>query len=232
MSEYLSVIELTPPAVVTPIKRSANYAVNACGREVEIIRGQDFGKLPNCKTPILFKAGAEKIVWTYGVETHYILEKEIEDAENGFFFYRFKCEFWKNGIHITDGCGSSNTRERRNGSASGFDNANATLKLAKKRALVDGALLIGQLSGMFTQDLENENFTDAANVYFAKTPDAPITSKQVTYFYAAAGRAGLSKTEAKAFLEKHGYKSAKEIVSKDFDAIIEDLAKYKEDINE
>lgn len=232
MSEYLSVIDMTPPAVVTPIKRSANYSVNVCGRELEIVRDVDFGKIPNTKTPVLYKAGAERIVWAYGVETRYTLENAIEDYENGFFFYRFKCEFWKNGIHITDGVGSSNSRERKNGNASGFDVANTCLKIAKKRALVDGAILIGQLSGMFTQDLENENFTDAANVYFAKTPDAPITSKQVTYFCAAAGRAGLSKTEAKAFLEKHGYKYAKEIVSKDFDAIIEDLAKYKEDINE
>ena len=38
MSEYLSVIDMTPPAVVTPIKRSANYNVNVCGREIEIKR--------------------------------------------------------------------------------------------------------------------------------------------------------------------------------------------------
>lgn len=229
MSEYLSVIDLTPPAVVAPIKRSANYAVNVCGREMELSRDVDFGKIPGTKTPVLYKAGAERIVWAYGVETRYSLETAIEDYESGFFFYRFKCEFWKNGIHITDGVGSSNSRERKNGSASGFDVANTCLKIAKKRALVDGAILIGQLSGMFTQDLENENFTDSANVYFAKTPDAPITPKQVTYFYAAAGRAGLSKTDAKAFLESRGYKSAKEIISKDFDNIIEALANYKED---
>ena len=229
MSEYLSVIDMTPPAVVTPIKRSANYSVNVCGRELTIVRDVDFGKIPNTKTPVLYKAGAERIVWAYGVETRYTLENAIEDYENGFFFYRFKCEFWKNGIHITDGVGSSNSRERKNGSASGFDVANTCLKIAKKRALVDGAILIGQLSGMFTQDLENENFTDSSSVYFAKKPEDPITQKQVTYFYAAAGRAGLSKTEAKAFLESKGYKSAKEIISKDFDSIIEDLGNYKED---
>ena len=132
-------------------------------------------------------------------------------------------------MHITDGYGSSNSRERKNGSASGFDSANSTVKLAKKRALVDGAILIGQLSSMFTQDLENENFTESASVYFSKKPEEPITAKQVTYFYAAAGRAGLSKNTAKAFLESHGYKSAKEILSKDFDKLIEDIGNFKED---
>ena len=229
MSEYLSVIDVTPPAVVTPIKRSDNYSVNICGRELKIVRDVDFGKIAGTKTPVLYKAGAERIVWAYGVETRYTLETAIEDYENGFFFYRFKCEFWKNGMHITDGVGSSNSRERKNGSASGFDVANTCLKIAKKRALVDGAILIGQLSGMFAQDLENENFTDSASVYFSKKPEEPITNKQVTYFYAAAGRAGLSKTEAKAFLESKGYKSAKEIISKDFDSIIEDLGNYKEE---
>lgn len=229
MSEYLSVIDVTPPAVVTPIKRSANYNVNVCGREIEIKRDVDFGKIPGTKTPVLYKAGAERIVWAYGIETHYELESAIEDYENGFFFYRFRCEFWKNGMHITDGYGSSNSRERKNGSASGFDVANTCLKIAKKRALVDGAILVGQLSGMFTQDMENENFTDSASVYFSKKPEEPITAKQVTFFYAAAGRAGLSKNSAKAFLESHGYKSAKEILSKDFDKLIEDISNFKED---
>lgn len=229
MSEYLSVIDMTPPAVVTPIKSSSNYNVNICGREIKIKRDVDFGKIPGTKTPVLYKAGAERIVWAYGIETHYELESAIEDYENGFFFYRFRCEFWKNGMHITDGYGSSNSRERKNGSASGFDVANTCLKIAKKRALVDGAILVGQLSGMFTQDIENENFTDSASVYFAKKPEDPITKKQVTFFYAVAGRAGLSKNSAKAFLEYHGYKSAKEILSKDFDKLIEDISNFKED---
>ena len=228
MSEYLSVIDMTPPAAVS-MKRNGNYAVNICGNTLELKRDEDFGKIPGTKSPILYKGGAEKIVWAYGVETRYEPETKIEDKETGFFFYLFRCEFWKNGMHITDGYGSSNTRERRNGSASGFDSANSTVKLAKKRALVDGAILIGQLSSMFTQDLENENFTESASVYFSKKPEEPITSKQVTFFYAAAGRAGLSKNSAKAFLESHGYKSAKEILSKDFDKLIEDIGNFKED---
>ena len=223
----LSIIELAPPAVVTPIKRSANYQLDICGRQMEIRRDIDFGKIPGTKTPVLYKAGAERIVWNYGIETHYVLEKADEDYENGFFFYRFRCEFWKNGMHLTDGYGSSNSRERKNGSASGFDVANTCLKIAKKRALVDGAILIGQLSGMFTQDLENETYTEAASALFNGKADAKISSKQVTYFYTIASRAGLTKSDAKAFLTAHNITSAKDILNKDFDSLCEDLKKWE-----
>ena len=227
MSEALSIIELAPPAVVSPIKRSANYSLDICGRQLEIRRDIDFGKIPGTKTPVLYKAGAERIVWNYGIETHYILEQAVEDFESGYFFYRFKCELWKNGIHITDGYGSSNSRERKNGSASGFDVANTCLKIAKKRALVDGAILVGQLSGMFTQDLENENFTDSAQALFNGKAADKITPKQVTYFYAACTRHGLTKSDAKAFLDSHGIKSAKDITNGQFDGLLDEISKWE-----
>src|SRR5574344_81044 len=120
----LTVIDMTPPATILSGRTSKNYALDICGREVKLSRDVDFGVIPGTKSPSLLKPGAEKIVWNYGLESKYQLENAIEDYENGFFFYRFRCELWKNGIHITDGYGSSNTRERKNGSASGFDVAN------------------------------------------------------------------------------------------------------------
>lgn len=219
----LSVIDLTPPARVMSNQTSDNYTLAICGRELVLDRDVDFGVIPGTKSPSLLKPGAEKIVWNYGLETRYELEKAIEDYEAGFFFYRFRCELWKSGIHITDGYGSSNSRERKNGSASGFDVANTALKIAKKRALVDAAILVGQLSGMFTQDIENEVFTSRAGAYTIKDPNAKITAAQRTYFYAVASRNGYTKTEAKEFLANHGYKSAADIVAGDFDNMCEEL---------
>ena len=43
------------------------------------------------------------------------------------------------------------------------------------------------------------------------------------FFYAAAGRHGLTKQDAKALLKKYGYSSAKDILTKDFDTILEEL---------
>lgn len=226
MSENaLTVIEMTPPAVV--VSRRNNYTLDICGRPVKLDRNTDFGVIPGTKSPSLLKPGAEKIVWNYGLETRYQLEKAVEDEENGYFFYRFKCELWKNGIHITDGYGSSNTREKKNGSASGFDVANTALKIAKKRALVDAAILVGQLSGMFTQDIENETFAGSAGAYTVKDPNARISASQRSFFYAVASSNGWTRQEAKDFLSRHGYKSASEILCGDLDALVEALRTEK-----
>jgi len=153
-------------------------------------------------------------------------ESKIEDIENGFFYFMVRCDLVKivNGVEyiITSSYGSGNTREGRTGSQSCYDGANSALKMAQKRALVSAALSLGCMSDCFTQDIESD--TEDASVYFGdKDPDAPITSKQITFFYAAAGRHGLTKQEAKAFLKAHGYESAKEIKSGSFDSLLEDL---------
>lgn len=223
----LSVIDMTPPARILSNKSAKNYKLAICDRELTLDRDVDFGVIPGTKSPSLLKPGAEKIVWNYGLETRYELEKAIEDYEQGFFFYRFRCELWKNGIHITDGYGSSNSRERKNGSASGFDVANTALKIAKKRALVDAAILVGQLSGMFTQDIENEMFTSKSDAYASKDPNAKISSAQRTYFYAVASSNGYTKNEAKEFLTKHGYKSAADITAGALDELCEALRQGK-----
>lgn len=219
----MTIIDYAPPAAVS-VRRNGNYDLTICGRTLELQREVHFGKIPGTKTPSLYKAGAEKIVWTYGITTKYYLEKEIEDYENGFFMYRFRCELWKGDTLITMGYGSSNSKERKNGSASGFDVANSCLKIAKKRALVDGAILVGQLSDMFTQDMENEVYTGAASALFgAKDPNAKITAEQVTYFYTIATRNGYTKEQAKAFLKSHGFASAKDITSGKFDSLCEEM---------
>ena len=228
MSETaLSVIEMTPPAKIVSSKLAKDYRLNICERELTLNRDVDFGVIPGTKSPSLLKPGAEKIIWNYGLETRYELEKAIEDYEAGFFFYRFRCELWKNGVHITDGYGSSNSRERKNGSASGFDVANTALKIAKKRALVDAAILVGQLSGMFTQDIENEVFTAKADAFAAKDPNAKITAAQRTYFYAVASSNGYTKAEAKDFLAEHGFKSAADITVGALDALCEEMRNGK-----
>ena len=183
------------------------------------------------KNPTLFKSGAEKVAVAYGLCQRYTVESKIEDVENGFFYFCVRCDLVKivNGAEyvITSSYGSGNTREGRTGSQSPYDGANSALKMAQKRALVSAALSLGCMSDCFTQDIESD--TEDSSVYFAdKDPNAPITSKQITFFYAATGRRGMTKNEAKAFLKSHGYNSAKEIKSGDFDALLDDLDKVQE----
>jgi hypothetical protein len=224
LTTSMTIYDAAPPAILKSRRSSKDYTLDICGREVHLERDADFGKIPGTKTPTLYKAGAEKIVWNYGITTKYELEQAIEDYEKGFFFYRFRCELWKGDMLITMGYGSSNSKEKKNGSASGFDVANTCLKIAKKRALVDGAILLGQLSSIFTQDIENDNYTESASALFGnKDPNKPITAEQVKYFYTIATRNGISKQEAKEFLASHSISSAKDIKTGEFDDLCEEL---------
>ena len=183
---------------------------------------------PMTKQPTLFKSGAEKVAVAYGLCQRYTIESKIEAPENGFFYFCVRCDIVKmvSGLEfvITSSYGSGNTREGRTGTQSPYDGANSALKMAQKRALVSAALSLGCMSDCFTQDIESD--TEDAGVYFGNgDPNAPITGRQINFFYAAAGRRGLTKSEAKAFLAKHGYKSAKEIPSGAFDDLLTDLDK-------
>ena len=148
------------------------------------------------KHPTLFKSGAEKVAVAYGLCQRYHLESKVEDHSEGFFFYCVRCDLVKivdgQEYTITSSYGSANTREGRNGRQSPYDGANSALKMAQKRALVSASLSLGCMSDSFTQDIESD--TEEAGVYFnSQNPDAPITAAQVKFFYAAAGRHGLTK---------------------------------------
>ena len=236
--------ELTPDPyeqsapTVTRIPRTQDYAISVYGCAPATLKhGVDFGMIRKkngdamTKNPTLFKSGAEKVAVAYGLCQRYTVESKIEDVENGFFYFCVRCDLVKivNGTEyvITSSYGSGNTREGRTGSQSPYDGANSALKMAQKRALVSAALSLGCMSDCFTQDIESD--TEDASVYFAdKDPAKPITAKQITFFYAATGRRGMTKNEAKDFLKAHGYNGAKEIKSGDFDALRDDLDKVQE----
>jgi hypothetical protein len=202
--------------------RRGNYIVNICGQETTLKRDVHFGTIPGTKKPSLYKAGAEKIVWMYGVTTDYTLEAAVEDYEQGYFFYRFRCDFRKGDLLITTGYGSSNSRERKNGTASGFDVANTVLKIAKKRAMVDGALLVGQLSDLFSQDMENEDFMQSASELTKTLKDTDkITTQQARRIFAIGRTAGLSSDEIRDVLQARGFDSTKKITQADYEGVCE-----------
>ena len=221
------------PMAVERKPRTGDYTISVFGGPPSTLRrGVDFGMIrrkdgsAQTKHPTLFKSGAEKVAVAYGLCQRYHLESKVEDHSEGFFFYCVRCDLVKivdgQEYTITSSYGSANTREGRNGRQSPYDGANSALKMAQKRALVSAALSLGCMSDSFTQDIESD--TEEAGVYFnSQNPDAPITAAQGKFFYAAAGRHGLTKADAKALLRRHGCASAKDIRGKDFDAILADL---------
>ena len=202
------------------------------GSSMTLERDTDFGVIPGTKKPSLYKSGAEKSCMSLGLCQRYELVSRVEDHENGFFAYTVRCDL----VKIVDGTeyvivssyGASNTRERRTGSQSAFDGQNSALKMAQKRALVGAAIVVGGLSNLFAQDIENEDYLkEGLDAY--STGKGPVTQAQVKMFYTVCSRAGMTTAQAKQFLKDKGYKSAKEIQKSDFEGLLEEIRKAGEE---
>lgn len=234
--EGYTLIESKGVANVVPYRQNYKLTSPMTGVEVMLKRDTDFGVIPGTKAPSLFKAGAEKVVNAYGLLTHYTIESKVEDIEKPLFMYTVKCELVKVSKYgdeyvFTTGYGSANTFEKRNGRNSAWDAANATLKMAQKRALVSAAISIAGLSDMFSQDIEDMDFmNNYEKVKQTTDPEAPITQKQVTRLYALGGDYGMNAGECNKVIKDHGYTSVKQILQKDYDALCDAIIKKGEEL--
>lgn len=159
----------------------------------EMKNGTDYGIIPGTKNPTLYKAGAEKVMLMYNLYAKYtILEKNI-DKETGFVEYEFKAElFTRQGNQfVSEGYGHMDNDEK---GAKGQPR-NTILKKAKKRAMVDAVLAIGNLSATFTQDLEDGQVN---NEYLSK--DEKLGLYQLAYAHFDA-KTKKQKDWTKAYLK-------------------------------
>lgn len=209
-------------------QRGDNYAVQLGDKKMVLVRNVDFGVIPGTKRPSLMKSGAERIVMSLGLSQRYIIESCIEhfEQEPPFAFYRVKCELFYTRpdgmeITVTEGVGSANTMEKQCGKQSPYDSANARLKMAKKRAMVDACLTVGQLSSMFSQDMENEEFMQSQTAIIDE--DATITPKQLKRLFTMAGKMGVDKAKCSEIVASFGYASAKDIKVKDYDKVCDKI---------
>lgn len=145
----------------------------------------DYGVIPGTAKPTLLKPGAEKICMLFGLTPQYEFLQNVEDYNNNFFSYSFKCVLSRDQHVVAEGVGSCNSKEKRyrymlvnniipnyTGESERvqdkygnvkyrienveiFNYVNTILKMAKKRAFVDAILQVASLSEMFTQDLED-----------------------------------------------------------------------------
>ena len=156
-----------------------------------LIAGVDYGIIPNCKKPTLLKSGAEKILNYLGLIARTEITNRVEDYNVGFFSYEAKVYLIDyNGVIKGEGIGITNTREGKYAKTNGYAVQNTVLKMAKKRALVDAALNVGNLSARFTQDVEDMNIepepTGGKNLEELKQgskakTSKPATKKQIQY---------------------------------------------------
>lgn len=193
----------------------------------------DYGIIPGTgNKPVLLKPGAEKICMLMGLSTEFNSIDSTRDFEKGFFQYQIKCRLLKNGEVITEGLGSSNTKERKFIKQDPFSMDNTVLKMAKKRALVDAVLLVASLSDVFTQDLDD--MTDIAGGVVGEKgqvfdDDSLISQAQAKRMFAVSGGSADICTEA---IGKYGYKSSKEVRKCDYEKIIDFIEDRKSAVNE
>ncbi|MCD2257113.1 hypothetical protein FHQ08_10295 [Lactobacillus sp. CC-MHH1034] len=160
-------------------------------------KGKDFGEIPGTTKPTLLKAGAEKIFMLMGLTSKFDIVDKIEDYDKGFFQYQFKTTLIKDGMIITEGMGSANTRERKYVKGDPYDLQNTILKMAKKRSEVDAALTVASLSDLFTQDIEDMDLNHNEKA-------ATMTDKEAANFKLTFGKYR-DKTLSEVYKENAGY---------------------------
>lgn len=116
----------------------------------------DYGFIPNCDKPALFKAGAEKLCDIFGFSKQLEILNRVEDWREGLFHYEVKAILInkRSGVIEAEGIGSCNSKERKYVKQDSYSIINTILKMAKKRAFVDAVLSATRSSGIFTQDVE------------------------------------------------------------------------------
>ena len=131
----------------------------------------DYGFIPNCDKPALFKSGAEKLCDIFGFSKQIEILNRVEDWDKGLFHYEVKTILInkRTGMIEAEGVGSCNSKERKYIKQDSYSIINTILKMAKKRAFVDAVLSATRSSGIFTQDIEELSDNEALEAKVNKT---------------------------------------------------------------
>lgn len=189
----------------------------------QFTQNHDFGVIPGTGKPTLLKPGAEKLIMLLGLTTEFEIIESERDFDEGFFQYQVRCTLLKNGVSVTQGFGSCNTMEKKYLKQDPYTMDNTVLKMAKKRALVDAALLVGSLSDVFTQDIEDMDLQ--GNTYsnrqrYYTDRDGTISQAQAKRMFAIAKG---DDELVRAAMERYGYKSSNSIKKTDYNRICDEI---------
>lgn len=173
--------------------------------DMVLIEGIDYGLIPHCPKPTLFKSGAEKILKYLGLIARTEIVNRVEDYNTAFFSYEAKVYLIDyNGVVKGEGIGITNSKEGKYAKSNGFSVQNVVLKMAKKRALVDATLNVGNLSARFTQDVEDMNMESDRNVDSSKQKtDKPATKNQIAFLEKLMKESNSSAEAVNHYLQKN-----------------------------
>lgn len=186
----------------------------------------DFGVVPGSKKLSMLKPGAEKTLMLLGMTSLFEKTESIKEYADGFVSYDFICRLFKNGFEVTQGFGTANSKEPKYASQNVYGIDNTLMKMAKKRSLVDAALLVGSLSDIFTADVEDMEDLQGnkAGGYKQQATDTSgaISQAQAKRMFAISkGNAEL----VQQVLTEHGYEGKKstDVQKLDYDAICSEI---------
>lgn len=200
----------------------------------ELVNGVDYMVIPNTNKPSLLKSGAQKIALLYGLVPDYNLIMSVSESSEKTYKYGFKCELKTyDGKKVAEGYGLASSYEI------GFQRAKASentiLKMAEKRAFVDAVTSIGNLSKVFTQDMEEE--LEVKKIEINKNnKEQKLTKEEAwglfSFFYKNRVEnwealdsdhkkelKEVYKNELCELLQRYGYSTPFEVILKDYETI-------------
>jgi len=134
----------------------------------------DYGLIPGCKKPSMYKPGAEKVCLAFNLDAMMEKDNEVLDMFGKIpNLIALKCILVNRSTkeRIGEGRGSAIL-----GSTYACKTPNSTVKMAEKSAHIDAALRVFALSERFTQDVEDmERSLKKANVSVdGSKPEDPV----------------------------------------------------------
>lgn len=192
-----------------------------------MLPAQDYGIIQGTSKPTLLKPGAEKLCMLMGLRSEFEIIDSTRDFEKGFFQYQVRCKLLRGDVIITEGLGSCNTKENKYKKQDAFSVENTVMKMAKKRSLVDAALMVGSLSNIFTQDIEDVDMEiqtkEVKREYTDQ--DGTISKAQAKRLFAIA-KGDIEMI--KSIMAKYGYENSENIKKTDYEKICNEVEKLSE----
>lgn len=123
----------------------------------QLVKDVDFGTIPGCPKPSLFKPGAEKLQNIFKLGSRIIKQNKTLDLDAGFAMFEYTVEVYdlRSGIAIGQCEGSCNSLENKYKNVPFGNVINTLQKMAQKRAFVGVIINSTCASDFFSQDLED-----------------------------------------------------------------------------
>ena len=240
LSVERNAISVVPQFAITLNEARERIALLQSFVKEMMIPNVDFGLIPGCKKPSLYKSGAEKLTDIFGLAKHFEVTNRLEDWDKKIFHYEVKAVLInkRTGIVEAEGLGSCCNKEKKYQYQDAYNIINTLLKMAKKRAFVDAVLSATRSSGIFTQDIEDMSGDNGdspkGNRQSMDTPsvvdnaDNPVSKETTKRIMSQIKAAYISLDYAKMLMQKrYNVQESRDLTESQAQDFIDHLKGYK-----